>query len=239
MQIKDFIRKRKSTRKYDMSPLDKKILEKIEAFARHSVPLFKEIHTEYKIVEHKDIKARFNVKAPHYICIYSDSSKEGYLTNAGFLFFQLDLYISSLGLGSCWLGYGKPKEKETKEQLDYVIMIGFGKSLGSPYRELGEFKRKLITEICDTGDIKLEPARLAPSAVNRLPWYFAKDGGGYHVYCAKQGAVMNLLLGGLNKVDTGIALAALFVEYSDTFQFSIEQTYPSREGYIYLGRVTI
>jgi len=222
-----------------MSPLDKDTLKSIAEYAKTVVPLFKEIATDTTIVGPKNIKSRFNVKAPHYLCIYADSSKEGYLTNTGFMFFQLDLYISSLGLGSCWLGVGKPKEGTALGKLDYVIMIGFGKSLASPYRELDEFKRKSITEMCDAGDTKLEPARLAPSSTNNMPWYFAKSGDKYHVYCAKQGNVLKFFLGEINKLDTGIALAALFVEYSETFSFSVETTFPHRAGYSYVGTISI
>ncbi len=43
--------------------------------------------------------------------IISSENTEGYLMNIGFIFQQMDLYLSSIGLGSCWLGMAKPTEK--------------------------------------------------------------------------------------------------------------------------------
>ena len=38
------------------------------------------------------------------------------LENAGFIFQQVDLYIQSLGLGSCWVGLGRPKGAAVKNK---------------------------------------------------------------------------------------------------------------------------
>lgn len=49
------------------------------------------------------------------------------------------------------------------------------------------FKRKSMEQITDRPDAKLEPARLAPSAVNSQPWFFAHEGDTIHVWCSKKG----------------------------------------------------
>ena len=64
-----------------------------------------------------------------------------------------------------------------------------------------------MEQITDTPDPGLEPARLAPSAVNSQPWHFTPEGDTIHVNCSKKGS----------RLDTGIALAYLHVAHEETF----------------------
>ena len=64
-------------------------------------------------------------------------------------------------------------------------------------------------QIADSADVRLEPARLAPSAVNSQPWYFVHEGDTLHVYCSRKGS----------RLDAGIALAHLFVANEERFRF--------------------
>lgn len=67
-----------------------------------------------------------------------------------------------------------------------------------------------LEQITDKPDPRLEPARLAPSAVNGQPWYFAHEGETIHIYCNKKGSPL----------DAGIALAHLYVANMESFRFS-------------------
>lgn len=207
MNLYDSIFKRKSIRKYDMNPLPEAVLEEIEAFARIIKPLDETIKVAYTVVSH--VKNILPVKAPHYFIISSEN-KEGYLTNAGFMFEQMNLYLSSKGLGSCWLGMAKPEEKmETK--LEFVIILCFGKSIGSPYRELSEFKRKPLSLISRGQDDRLESARLAPSATNSQNWFFVCEKGKIHIYQKKLNPLKMAIYGKMNKIDIGIAACHLYL----------------------------
>lgn len=100
--------------------------------------------------------------APHYAVIFSEE-KDGYLTNVGFMYQQLDLYLQSIGLGCCWLGLGKfAPDEEGREIMEvpnddllFVIIMAFGEAKNSPHRELSAFKRKSLSEISDREDKRL------------------------------------------------------------------------------------
>jgi nitroreductase len=220
-----------------MKSLDDTVFDNIQKFWADDVkPLYDNIKTEYKIIE-GNAKGLFAVKAPHYLTISSEV-KDGYLTNVGFMFQQMDLYLQSIGLGSCWLGSAKPPVKP-EPPLEFVIMIAVGKPQGSIHRNLSEFKRKLLSEISDTADKRLEAARLAPSGINSQPWYFVSDGSIFHVYCEKHGVIKALIYERMNKIDMGIALAHLYVENKDTFKFFTVENPKQIKGYYYIGSVEI
>lgn len=237
MNLQESISKRKSTRKYDMVPLDRGILDQIKDFALTLKPLHKNIKVEYTFANAKDVKNILSVKAPHYIIISSEN-KDGYLTNVGFMFQQMNLYLSSIGLGSCWLGAAKPVDK-ISTGLEFVIILSFGKTLETPYREVGEFKRKSIAEISDNADARLEVARLAPSGINSQPWYFVSAGDKIYVYCAKFGRLKAMVYEKMNKIDMGIALAHLYVANTEKFEFTVEPNPKELKGYYYIGNIKI
>ena len=98
-------------------------------------------------------------------------------------------YFSASGLGSCWLGIPQPtKEVTDASNLEFIILMSFGNSKETPHRtSTSEFKRQSlgdITNIKDTPEL-LEPARLAPSAVNAQNWYFTGNKNSIHAYSAK------------------------------------------------------
>jgi nitroreductase len=161
------------------------------------------------------------------ITIYSEE-KEGYQENIGFLFQQMDLYLQTLGLGVCWLGMGKlnPRTLQQVEGMKFVIMLAFGYPKGDQLRhDLKGFKRKPLAQITDSVDSRLEPARLAPSAVNSQPWYFTHEGNAIHVHCSQKGS----------RLDAGIALSHLYVANEDTFRFFKAENVPAVTGYRYIG----
>jgi hypothetical protein len=86
-----------------------------------------------------------------------------------------------------------------------------------------------MEQITDKPDPRLEPARLAPSAVNSQPWYFHHEGNAIHVYCSKKGS----------RLDAGIALAHLYVANEETFRFFTAESPTVVSGYSYIGSVTL
>jgi len=177
------------------------------------------------------------VKAPHNFIISSELT-DGYLENVGFLYQQMDLYLSSLGLGSCWLGMAKPTEAlETK--LEFVIVLAFGKPKESPYRSLEGFNRKPLEEVAAGSDPRLEAVRLAPSASNTQNWFFVCDAGKIHAYQKLLNPVKAKFYDKFNRLDVGIALCHLYlatVEQGAVFKFSLKDV-PALEGYRAIGTV--
>ena len=229
MTLKEMVFKRKSCRSFTNIPVDAETIETIKAFPMK--PLYPEIKVHWDIVPRDQVKCICPWTTPQLITIYSEET-EGYLENIGFLFQQMDLYLQTLGLGVCWLGMGRMNSRTTTvvEGMKFVIMLAFGHPKGDQLRhDLKGFKRKSMEQITDKADPGLEPARLAPSAVNSQPWYFAHEGDTIHVYCSKKGS----------RLDAGIALAHLYVSNEDTFRFFKADQTADLPGYTYIGSVTL
>ena len=229
MTLNEMIFKRKSCRSFTNVPVDAATIETIKAFPMKS--LYPNIKVHWDIVPRNQVKCICPWTTPQLITIYSEEA-EGYLENIGFLFQQMDLYLQTLGLGACWLGMGRmnPRTTTEVEGMKFVIMLAFGHPKGDQLRhDLRGFKRKAMEQITDKPDPRLEPARLAPSAVNSQPWFFAHEGDTIHVWCSKKGSPL----------DAGIALAHLCVSNEETFRFFKADQTADLPGYAYIGSVTL
>ena len=229
MTLNEMIYHRKSCRSFMGHPVDTEMIEKILSFELK--PLHPEIKVRMDIVGREHVKCICPWTTPQLITVYSEEV-EGYLENIGFLFQQMDLYLQTLGLGACWLGMGRmnPKTTVAVEGMKFVIMLAFGYPKGDPLRhDMKGFKRKSMERIADIPDEKLEPARLAPSAVNSQPWFFTHAGDTIHVWCSKKGTPL----------DAGIALAHLYVSNEETFRFFKADHITNLPGYVYIGSVTL
>lgn len=242
MELKELIYKRKSVRSYTGEPLDQDILEKILMFAKNAKPLYANIKVRAEIVDKEEVKCILPWITPQLIAIFSED-KEGALENAGFIFQQVDLYLQSIGLGACWLGMGKitPAVDNLKNDgMKFVMLLTIGHPKGEYQRKsLSEFKRKPLSDISDRVDERLEPARFAPSSVNSQPWYFVHEGEMIHAYCILQGLFKMKMLGDMNQIDMGIALAHLYVANPDTFRFYKVENPKTLKGYEYIGSVCL
>ena len=237
MTLFDAISCRKSVRKYDPAPLDAQTLAGIANFANKATPLIPGIRTECAVAGGVS-KGLSPSKATHYMAVYSED-KPNYLTNAGFVLQQTDLYFSSLGLGACWLGMAKPTET-VRDGLGFVITLAFGRPAEPPHRALADFKRKSLADIADGGDPRLVYARLAPSAVNSQPWFFKCQDGGVHVYRQTLGFLKGKIYNKMNQIDIGIALCHMWLaseQLGHGFSFAVESGAPGVAGYQYVGTI--
>ena len=226
MTLHEMIYQRKSCRSFTGQPVDAEMLKKILSFEPKA--LYPHIKTRMDIVSRDKVRCVCPWTTPQVIAVYSEEA-DGYLENIGFLFQQMDLYLQSLGLGVCWLGMGRmnPRTTEQVAGMKFVIMLAFGHPKGDQTRR--GFKRKSMEQISDQADPRLEPARLAPSAVNSQPWYFTHEGDTIHVYCSKKGS----------RLDAGIALAHLYVSNEETFRFFHAEHAPAVSGHGYVGSVML
>jgi len=228
---------RKSTRKFDPTPLDSETIHQVELFIAAVKPLLPGSQITYKIVGAKDVKSLLAPNAPHFIVI---SGKAQPLRNtcAGFLFQHVDLYLFSMGLASRWLATVKPKQADS----DFIISQAFGKPAEPAARTPQEFDRKSVAEIAEGTDPRFDAVRLAPSGVNGQPWHFIVDGDAVHVYFRKK-------LGGLvgmtynqTDLDAGIALCHMAVaseHFGKPFHFNPSHQNPPTppKGFLYAGTV--
>ncbi len=139
----------------------------------------------------------------------------------GYIGEQYVLLAESLGLGSCWNGgmFGIKQLMALvplgpNERVVSLIALGTPQEVQDRVGRLTKmvFKRKEIGEIA-SGTLlgsggyitaALEAVRLAPSAVNRQPWYFDTGSEGEVVLTASR-------RGGLVPVDLGIAMLHFYV----------------------------
>lgn len=229
MTLNEMIYHRKSCRSFTGKPVDAEMIERILSF--EPKPLYPQIKVRMDIVGKDKVKCLCPWTTPQLIAIYSEETG-GYLENIGFVFQQMDLYLQTLGLGVCWLGMGRmnPKTTTQVEGMKFVIMLAFGYPKGDQLRQTTkEFKRKSMEKVTDKADARLEPARLAPSAVNSQPWYFSHEDDTIHVYCSKKGSLL----------DVGIALAHLYVANEGSFRFFQTEKATELLGYGYVGSVTL
>lgn len=238
-----FIFSRKSTRNFLDTPLETETLNKIESFILGIKPLLPESKITHKIVSFDEVKGMGLPKAPHYILI---SGAEQPLRNtcAGFLYQHAELYLYSLGLAARWIGSAKSKQPNPNS----ILGIAFGKPAKPEKRTSADFNRKPVTEIAKGNDTRLEAARLAPSGINKQPWYFIVDGNAIHAYYQKSLGGLIGMFYKMTDLDAGIALCHLAVaskHEGKPFNFNVNKTNPptaSKEttapkGFVYLGTV--
>lgn len=208
--------KRKSIRKYDMTPLSQDKIAEIKEFTDNLKPLDGSIKHSFSFIGENDARFLLPLKlAPHYICLFSDK-KDGYLMNAGYLLQQVDLFLSANNIGSCWLGTAKLNKNVQAQRngLEFVIMLAFGNAAEQVHREsTSEFKRKSISEVTSIVGMEklLEPVRLAPSASNTQVWFFSGDAKEIVVRRTKLNLIKASLYGKMNQIDIGIALCHLWL----------------------------
>jgi nitroreductase len=238
MSLNEIIYKRKSVRKYQPDILDEETLQDIQNYLAKLKPLYDDIKVAFNIVDKTSVKGMACLYSPHYIIAMSEN-KKGYLANVGFMLQQMDLYLSSIGLGGCWLGMASPRETSVDGDMAFVIVFAFGKPDESLYRELDGFKRKSLDKISDVVDNRLEVVRLAPSAMNFQHYYFVTEDNTIHAYCAKAGMLTLKRLAKMREIDVGIALAHLYVTNSEGFTFFETANPKDIRGYSYVGSVTL
>ncbi len=201
--------RRKSVRRYDLTPLDESTLAEISEYMDNLKPMYSDIKTELKIIGPDDVKRRMMRKAPHYIAVFSEA-REGHLTNVGFMVQQMDLFLSANNIGSCWQGIPQPtKEVLKSSDLEFIILMPFGRPAEPLHRDsVSEFKRKHLQKISDVAGAEdlMEAARMAPSAGNGQPWFFTGDESIIHAYSVKPSFIRGLLVKKYIPIDVGIAI---------------------------------
>lgn len=237
--MKDTIYRRRSCRSYASEPVSPAQILEIETFCQDLRPLDPDIRVSWQIVSADQVRFYMPWKSPQLIAVFSEN-KPGFLENAGFMFQQVDLFLQSKGLGVCWMGLGKPRSQiEAPSGMEFVILLPFGTPNEPLSREIRKFPRKSMAEISDQEDPRLECARVAPSSTNSQPWYFTHEDNTIHAFRSNAGILRHVMLGTMNRIDMGIALAHLYVENQDTFRYFSAEPANVPDGYAYTGSITI
>lgn len=177
------------------------------------IPLFTKCMVSFRVLDSNQVKGRINTGA-HYVVAYAEHGLESY-TNVGFMLQQMDLWLSSRGIGSWWHGLIRPvSEFEEVDGLPFAFMLTFGIADGEVHRkDKSEFSRKSLSQITDIKNMEtlLEPIRLAPSGRNAQTWYITGDTSMLHCYKASGNAVINNLFPNVHYLDGGIGLLHLWL----------------------------
>lgn len=220
MNLYEAVYGRKSIRGYRMEPLNQTVLSGIYAFMEQMEPLFPGIRTRLEIadcISGKDkMRGLFKAEAPYYLLIYSEKREKSQL-NAGYIMEMLSLYLTTRGVGSCFLGFTKKKREGGQEGLEFVMAMAFGWPKGSLLRQGYGVKRLSLDELCVYKErpktwVKeiLEAARLAPSSMNNQPWRFVVYENRVHVF-SKLPTSRRMVLNRFTEFDMGIMLANVMV----------------------------
>lgn len=226
---------RRSVRKYPESHLSEEKLSEIRKLLTDRPRLYSNISSDVALVENgKELQGNISgiisdygkVQSPHYL-IVSSEGEEGHLADIGYSLEYLVLQLTSMGIGTCWIGKGF-KDEELENLVDLPAaqesraLIAFGPPgpdqelarIGEPHRkglnhflldkresQLNEKERKLI-----------DCLRRAPSAINGQPWRISIEEEMIHLFIELRSRITRTLIGNMmtmNKIDGGIGLSHL------------------------------
>ncbi len=216
------LKKRRSYHKFEemTGNITESELSEIRAFLENAVPLDDKIEVKTELVE----KERTTLKVGEYAILFYSQKTEGWLENIGYIGEQVDLFLESKGIGSCWYGMAKPEIAE-KEGLSFAILIAIGKVPTESLRQSDEeFNRKELKDIwrgekyAEIGDV----ARFAPSAVNSQPWLVVEKDDTLSIIRKREsvGLIPVEKIEYFNKVDLGI-----FMFFLDTVLTNFEKDF--------------
>ena len=260
MSIIESIHQRRSVRSYTGEPLTKEDAESIEHFISNLETPF---GASVRVNLLHTTQGEGKVKLGTYGVI---SGARDYLTlvykesplveeSAAYMFEQVVLYCTSLGLGTCWLG-GSFSRKDFKDQLnlqpgeklrivspvgypsekkrlwDSIIGADGNHSSRKPFGALffyKDFATPLTEEQAGVYCEPLKMVRLAPSANNQQSWRVILAEGALHFYYRKS-------IIGYGAIDLGIACA----HFADTCRelnipgsFQVLPTVPQSKDVVY------
>ena len=148
----------------------------------------------------------------------------------GYEFEQLVLYMTSLGLGTCWIGgtfekgsFAEVMKPEPDEIFTIICPVGYGTGKKRFFEKImranlkadsrlawkklffkNDFETPFSAGDCPEYEEALELVRQAPSAVNKQPWRVLFDGKTFHFFENHSMAAGDSF--DIQRVDMGIAL---------------------------------
>ncbi len=240
--IIEIIKKRQSKRSYLNKDLDPILIDQIKAVLQYYTDGLYGNKVEFYLIEKKEAQENHKVKLGTYGFIrgarYFIIGQVKHLPYANedyaYLLEKIILYLTDVGLGTCWLG-GTFKRSDISEILssdqDMIIpaitpvgwpTVSFSKKESiirwgakSDSRKgwselffLNDFSQTLQKENAGYYADALEMIRRAPSASNKQPWRVLKTDHAFHFYLKRTpGYQKEIKATDLQKMDMGIAMA--------------------------------
>lgn len=213
MSIIELIKERKSVRSFTGKPLSKKHGDNIVKYIEQLHPPFG-IKARIQLIRAKVGDQPIKLGTYGVISGATDFllliGERGLMpeVGAGYMFEQVILYCTELGLGTCWLGgtlkrndFLKQVQLSDNEELIVISPVGYKREKKTFVESImragaGSDKRKPFGSLffnttfetplteTDASDYKtpLEMVRIAPSASNKQPWRIVMKDGAFHFY---------------------------------------------------------
>lgn len=188
MKILEAIYNRKSVRDFMDSEIEKDILDRIRLRLGQIEPLYKKANVKCVISDY----CRKSYYAPYYVGVYSDNTREGVM-NAGFILHQLSVYLTAIGIASCYQAKSVVFKPVNSEGMKLAVSLAFGYPGSKMYREAEEVSRLSVNKICvmkekpnEEVERLIELARISPSSYNTQPWRFVVYNNRIHVFVKKK-----------------------------------------------------
>lgn len=259
VELYDSIYHRKSVRNYKKESLSNEDMEAVEKSISSLDTLYDDICLKVHIIENGQkmrdiskglINSYSNLKAPHYMIIASEE-KDDYLENIGYALEKVVLELTTMGIGTCWIG-----APINEELLKNIISIDNGQkpiigiAFGYPEDKF-DFMKKIVRagkrkskeefsfgDFDSTWNKMLEAVKHAPSAMNSQPWRIFKQKDSADVYIVKRNVLKSIEP--TNHIDAGIALRHLKVTADHFNKFIQIKKMDDRnsEDYTYITSIT-
>ena len=236
--IEEIIKSRRSVRTFNNTALSEEQKAQINQYMEHVESPF-EGALRFKLID-KENSADSSKKigtygvingAKQFICIAIKKNEPNAILNLGYTFEKIVLFLTSLNLGTCWLGgtfnrgsFAAAMQLQEDEMLPIVSPVGkaaVNKSLlekmmrrvsGGDNRKpfntiffLNNFETPLTEELASVYKTPLEMVRVAPSASNKQPWKILKIGNDFHFYINHKDGY-STSINDFSKNDLGIAM---------------------------------
>jgi nitroreductase len=249
MTLYDTILTRRSARRYDGRPVPETLLAAVRDYAPSIAPLQPGVDFRYQVVSvdtTDSITAAMGgygliVSAPHVIAPMLAASPHA-LVDFGFRTQQLVVFLTQLGLGSCWVGallrerkallrfgappgfrigaviaFGYPDARPTGRTINDLIRVTVGANRKKPLERFVWAERfGAPAKLTSAQARALQALRAAPSTGNAQPWQVVIRKG--TLFLAVQvDATYYVLSGnrGYHLVDAGIGMANLWLALRD------------------------
>lgn len=250
MNLTEAIVKRKSFRTFTDRELEPSVMDGLVDFISALTPPEEDIDWNFDTLPYVDmvrISSREpGVKAPWYLVLRAER-KNFSLQKAGYIGEMGALYLTSLGVATCWQGsLTVTRESDFQGSLPFVSALAFGYSEEAFRSTAEDFDRHPLSKVAfgkyqDYLSI-MEAARLAPSSYNRQPCVFvADDKQRIHLYRRKN-FMSNPVTNYAHCVDAGAALAHIELAAKEAGFKPLIVRYPVEpkfKSYIYQASVEI
>lgn len=266
--LEDIVRRRYSVRTYTKQRIPEEIRQQIAAFAETLSSPFP-AKASFKLIETAlepngaKLGTYGMIKGASFFAASTVPDVPFAVQAVGYEFEKLILFLTALGLGSCWLGgtFNRNEFLKTlsgpegvlfpavspvgyfeKKSLRESLVRGFVKADSRrPWETMffdGGFSSPFRPEAAGAYAFPLEMLRLGPSASNKQPWRVVKAGSRYHFYEHKLPGYSDAFNFDMQGIDMGIAachfhLACLEKGLAGSFNLSGDPDIPQPENIIY------